>query len=207
MFSGWTKNQALADSILAQAGTTLGEATDARAASVRSDCVSAGGASQTIKEGGLNLEEATKLMEQYKVEGDAFLDGRYGAGGPGDCGFGKADNCVGFSTYFVNKYTSFQEYARGDGIDTAGSMAEMMGKPLTKTPTVYSVVSGPASSSAGHTFVVLGIEGDQAVIGEAACGTNHAGTRARLMPLSELTDKAWNFVDVSDLITAQPAEA
>jgi hypothetical protein len=207
LFSGWEKNQALADSILAQAGTTVSDANGSRAESVRSDCLGVGQAALTMDEGGLTLEEATQLMEVYKSEGEAFLQTRYGAGGPGDCGYGKADNCVGFSTYFVNKFTTFQKYARGNGVDTAGSMAREMGKELTKTPTVYSVVSGPGSGSAGHTFVVLGIEGDQAVIGEAACGTNHRGTRARLMPLSQLTDGVWNFVDVSDLMVAEPAVA
>ncbi|ROR75968.1 hypothetical protein SAMN06295974_3697 [Plantibacter flavus] len=208
MFSGWEKNQSLADSILAQAGTTVGGANGSRAEAVRSECIGVGAAALTMKEGGLSLDEATQLMALYRVEGDAFLKSRYGAGGPGDCGNGdKADNCVGFSTYFVNKFTTFQQYARGDGIDTAGSMATMMGKPLTTTPTVYSVVSGPASGPEGHTFVVLGIEGDQAVIGEAMCGTDHAGTRARMMPMSELTSGKWKFVDVSDLMTGEPASA
>jgi hypothetical protein len=207
MFSGWEQNQALADSILAQAGTTVTDANESRAESVRSDCLGVGQAALTMDEGGLTLEEATQLMAVYRAEGEEFLQTRYGAGGPGRCTGGKADNCVGFSTYFVNKFTTFQEYARGDGVDTAGSMATMMEKELTKTPTVYSVVSGPGSGSAGHTFVVLGIQGDQAVIGEAACGTKHKGTRARLMPLSDLTDGVWSFVDVSDLMVAEPAVA
>jgi hypothetical protein len=207
MFSGWEKNQALADSILAQAGTTVTGANSSRSQAVRSDCRGVGGASLTIKEGGLTLEEATALMATYKAEGEEFLQSRYAGGGPGDCGYGKADNCVGFSTYFVNKYTSFQQYARGDGIDTAGSMARLMGKELTTTPKAYSVASGPASGPEGHTFVVLGIQGDQAVIGEAVCGSNHRYTRARLMPLSELSGGAWKFVDVTDLITAEPAVA
>jgi len=207
MFSGWSKNQALADSILAQAGTTVEGANGTRAETVSSDCVSTKGSDLAMGEGGLNLEQATELMALYRTEGEGFLQSRYGAGGPGDCGYGKADNCVGFTTYFVNKYTSFQQYAMGNGIDTAGSMARMTGKTLSQTPTVYSVASGPGSGSAGHTFVVLGIEGDQAVIGEAACGTNHRGTQARLMPLSQLTSGVWEFVDMSDLITDQPAES
>jgi hypothetical protein len=206
LFSGWEKNQALADSILAQAGTTVTGAETARADAVLSECNSVD-AKLTMKEGGLTLEEATELMEIYKVEGEEFLRSRYGAGGPGDCGYGKADNCVGFSTYWVNKFTSFQQYAMGNGVDTAGSMARMMGKELTQTPTVYSVASGPSTVPAGHTFIVLGIQGDQAVIGEASCGSNHVRTRARLMPISTLTNGSWEFVDVSDLLTEVPAEA
>jgi len=209
LFSGWTKNQQLADSILTQAGTTVEGANTTRAATVRSDCRKVGTAQQIMKPGGLTLEEATALMEDYKVNGDTFLKNRYGAGGPGECGSAnsKSDNCVGFSTYFVNKFTSFQQYAPGNGIDTAGSMAHMMGKQLTTTPTVYSVASGPGSGAEGHTFVVLGIQGDQAVIGEAACGSNHTGTRARMMSLTELTSGVWHFVDVSDLMLPKPLDA
>lgn len=209
MFSGWQKNQALADSILAQAETTVTGANSSRSQSVRSECLGVGQAALTMKPGGLTLDEATELMALYLAEGKDFLEARYpGASGPGDCGNGdKSDNCVGFSTYFVNKYTSFQQYARGDGIDTAGSMADLMGKTTSNTPTVYSVASGPASGPEGHTFVVLGIQGDQAVIGEANCGTDHAGTRARLMPLSELLNGSWEFVDVADLMLKEAAVA
>lgn len=205
LFSGWTKDQALANSILAQAGTTVTGANTARATSVRADCLSVGAGQVSAKPGGLTLDEATKLMALYKSEGEGFLDSRYGAGGPGDCGFGKADNCVGFDTYFMNKYTSFQQYAPGNGIDQAASIAKMTGKTLSKTPSVYSIASGPGTGAAGHVMVILGIQGDQAIIGEAACGTDGAGTRAYTRPLSTITDGAWEFVDVSDLITSQPA--
>lgn len=199
-FGGWTENKALADSILKQAGTTVTSANSSSAQAIRDECVGADAGSLTLKDGGLTLEEAQKLMDVYLSDGENFLVSRYGGGGPGDCGYGKADNCVGFSTYFVNKYTSFQQYAPGNGIDTAGSMANLMNKETTKVPTAYSVASGPGSGAEGHTFVVLGIEGDQAVIGEAACGTNHRGTVARYMPISELTNGSWEFVDVTDLM-------
>lgn len=205
LFSGWTLDHTLADSILVQAQTTVGDANSGRVETVRSDCRSIGPAGSLTKEGGLNLEEAQRLMALYLKEGEAFLQTRYGAGGPGDCGYGKADNCVGFSTYFVNKYTTFQQYPFGHGIRTAHSIAEMTGKKTTKVPTAYSVASGPSSVPEGHTFVVLGIEGDQAIIGEAQCGSNHVYTRARMMPLSELTNGNWNFVDVSDLMTDNTA--
>lgn len=201
-FGGWTENKALADSILKQAGTTVTSANSSSAQAIRDECAGAKAGSLTLKDGGLTLEEAQELMNLYLREGEDFLQARYpnGAGGPGVCSGGIADNCVGFSTYFVNKYTSFQQYASGHGIKTASSMANMMGKETTKVPTAYSVASGPGSSEYGHTFVVLGIEGDQAVIGEAACDTNHRGTRARYMPISELTNGSWEFVDVTDLM-------
>lgn len=201
LFAGWEKNQELANSILTQSGATVTAANDKAANEVRSDCREADEADTVLAPGGLTLVEAQALMNIYREEGAQFLTDRYGVGGPAACSGGKADNCVSFSTYFVNKYTSFQQYAPGNGIKTASSMALMMGKTTTKVPKPYSVASGPGSGPAGHTFVILGIEGDQAVIGEAGCDTNMAMTRARYMPLSQLTSGAYMFVDVSDLIT------
>lgn len=197
-FSGWSADKALADSLLKQAETTVSSANEARTASMVADCRSANASSVGLTEGGLTDEDAEELMALYRKEGSDFLKGRYGAGGPAGCGDDKADNCVSFSTYFVNKYTSFQQYAPGNGIDTAGSMADLMGKKTTNTPKPYSVASGPGTSSAGHTFVVLAIKGDTAVIGEANYCTGVMGTRN--MSMSELTSGAWEFVDVSDIM-------
>lgn len=200
LFSGWTADKSLADSILAQAGTTVTGADTARADAIRANCLSAGSAGITTSEGGMTLEQAQELIDLYKREGEEFLDSKYGAGGPGDCGYGKADNCVGFDTYFMNKYTTFDQYAVGNGIDQAASIARMTGKTTSKTPTVYSIASGPGTGSAGHVMVILGIQGDQAIIGEAACGTNHAGTRAYTRSVASITDTDWTFTDVADLV-------
>ncbi len=203
-FGGWSKNQALADSILEQSGAALASANAVRAQNIASDCVDAILASGALKEGGLTLEEATKMMALYRSEGESKLQGWYpGESGPGACAGGKADNCVGFSMYFLHRYTSFQQtspWTGSHGIGLASSVARAMGREVTHTPTPYSVVSGPGSSVYGHTFVVLGIEGDQAIIGEANCGTHHAGTIARVMSVAELSNGSYDFLDVSDLL-------
>ncbi len=51
MFSGWTSNKALADSILAQAGTTVSGANGGRAEAVRSDCVEVEEAPEWVADG------------------------------------------------------------------------------------------------------------------------------------------------------------
>lgn len=51
LFSGWDKNQALADSILAQAGTTVDGANNSRAEAVRSDCKPVGEEQDWIADG------------------------------------------------------------------------------------------------------------------------------------------------------------
>lgn len=197
---GWEKNQSLADSILAQSGSTVEAANTNRVSDAKANCrTDTKTRTAGLKEGGLNLEEAKALMETYKSEGDAVLAEAFGTGGPGDCGHGKSDNCVGFTAYFLHKFTSFKQYAPGNGIETAGSVARMTNRETSSTPTAYSVFSQPTGQPEGHTGIILGIQGDQAIIGEASCGTNHAGTRAYTRPLSDM--EGWVFTDVSDLLT------
>lgn len=154
----------------------------------------------SLVEGGMNQDQAQQLIDLYNKEGDKFLDENYGnRGGPGSCGNNHAMNCVSFSTYFVNKYTSFQQYPSGDGIQTAGSIASMTGKQLQDNPVPYSVGSGPASGPAGHTLVVLGVDGDEVIVGEAGyCA--YMG-RVRTDSAARLRAAGWKFVDVSDLLS------
>lgn len=151
----------------------------------------------TLTEGGMSLEQAQALVDLFNAEGDKFLDGRYGEnGGPGSCGSNHAMNCVSFSTYFVNKYTTYQHYPWGNGIDTAYTIASDTGKQMSSTPTPYSVGSGPGSGAAGHTLVVLGVQGDQVIIGEA--GYCAFMGRVRTVSAAELAADGWMFVDMQD---------
>lgn len=202
--STWDADESLADSILDQAETTVDGANKKRKAGIESDCAKAGeddgeGGGGTPKAGGMTEEEAQELVDLYNDEGDAFLDARYGAGGgPGSCGSNHAMNCVSFSVYFLNKYTEFQDYPRGNGIDTAATAASMHGTKTTHTPTAYSIASGPGSGAAGHTFVVLGVTKDHIVLGEA--GYCAFMGRVRTMPIDEATSGIWEYFDVSDIM-------
>lgn len=199
LMGGWTEDKALADSILKQAATTVGGANESRRKAIQADCRDAESkGSVSLTKGGMTLEEAQVLMDLYLKEGDSFLDGRYGSGGPGSCGSDHAMNCVSFTTYFTNKYTSFQQYAPGNGVDTAQSMASMMGKELSNTPTAYSVASGPGTGPAGHTFVVLGVTDKEIILGEAGYCSNRGSVRT--MPIEEATSGKWEYVDVTDLM-------
>lgn len=151
------------------------------------------------KSGGMTQEEAQALVDLFNQEGDKFLDGRYGEeGGPGSCGSNHAMNCTSFSIYFVNKYTSFQAYPPGDGIRTAYSIAEQTGKKMQAMPVPYSVGSGPGSTGWGHTLVVLGVDGDKVILGEAGyCA--YMG-RVRIDSAAAMAAEGWMFVDVSDLM-------
>ncbi len=170
---------------------------------------------QVSTQGGLTLEQAQALIADYVStadtaplrKGEAVLEALYpGSSGPGDCGDGdtvdKLDNCVGFVTYFMNVYTSFDQYVYANGGGEATEMAAMLGRSTSSTPTVYSIGSDPSTSAEGHTFVVLGIQGDEAIIGEAGCGLTTGWPRARAVPFSELSGDT--FVNVADLILSEP---
>ncbi|WP_181273683.1 phage tail tip lysozyme [Brevibacterium oceani] len=158
-----------------------------------------GGGSATLTEGGMSLEDAEALMELYNKEGDEVLQSKFNGGGPGKCNGSYIENCVSFSWYFVTKYTSYTGgYAPGNGKDVAASMASAMGKKTSDTPTPYSVFSHANSSAAGHTGIVLGVEGDRILIGEAAyCAWPG---RARWVEASEWKNAGWTFTDVSDIL-------
>ncbi|MGW0536265.1 phage tail tip lysozyme [Streptomyces sp. NPDC003032] len=164
---------------------------------IRSNCSTKGGTSVSLKDGGMTQEEAQALVDLFNKEGDKFLDDRYGdQGGPGSCGRNHAENCVSFSTYFVNKYTTFQTYPAGDGKETAYTIASATGKQLSSTPTPYSVGSGPGSGPAGHTLVVLGVRGDKVILGEAGyCA--YMG-RVRVDSAARMAAEGWKFVDMSN---------
>ncbi|MFD4574230.1 phage tail tip lysozyme [Streptomyces sp. NPDC058417] len=164
---------------------------------IRGNCGTKGGTSVSLKDGGMSQEEAQALVDLFNKEGDKFLDDRYGdQGGPGSCGSNHAENCVSFSTYFVNKYTTFQTYPAGDGKETAYTIARETGKPLSSAPTAYSVGSGPSSTSVGHTLVVLGVQGDKVILGEA--GYCAFMGRVRVDSAARMAAEGWKFVDMSD---------
>lgn len=152
--------------------------------------------------GGMSREEAQKLIDVYNVDGDTFLRHRYNGGGPGQCHGDYRQNCVSFSVYFLNKYTSFQKYVPGNGVATARTLASLSGKTASKTPTPYSVFSY-ANGGYGHTGIVLGVQDDGSlIIGNAAyCAWDG---RVNIIPAEKWRAKSWDFTDVSDLLTGMP---
>jgi hypothetical protein len=197
---GWEANQTLANSILKQSDVSLNNANSASVKNAYDNCLTADSVAG-LQQGGMNLEQAQAFMENYKVEGEAKLAAVFGTGGPGTCSGGKADNCVGFSSYFMYEFTTFKQFAPGNGVDTASSAASMNDLETTRIPTVYSVFSKPTNDKYGHTGVILGIEGDMAIIGEAVCDSNHGKTRAYMKPLADITNNSvWEFVDLSTLL-------
>lgn len=199
LMSGWEQDHALADSVLGQAGTTLADANENQLAAAKAECRDLEAENMVLRDGGLTVEEAQKLVDLYNAEGDAFLDGRYGQyGGPSSCGDNHAMNCVSFSVYFLNKYTTFQSYPSGTGDETALTVSAETSKDLLDTPVAYSVASGPGSGSDGHTLVVLGVEGDRVIVGEASYCAFMGQVTVR--SAAGMMADGWVFVDLNDMM-------
>lgn len=149
-------------SVLSGGSTTSGSSSSA------SSCGSAG-----LVAGGLNMAQAKAFMQSYVSDPQASnLIGGAGRGCPG----GELANCVSFSAYFINKYTTLQGFASGptgNGNEVVGNIAAR--NPSVKTgttPKLYAVFSLTAQGSPGHTGVILGIDTDRkkVIVGEASCG-------------------------------------
>lgn len=196
--SGWSVDSSLVGGIEDIVGGIIDVVGDG-VRTVMGNCTQKNAGTVGLVDGGMTEEQAKAITDLYNQEGDRFLDEKYGpGGGPGSCGDNHAENCVSFSTYFMNKYTTFDQYAPGNGIRTAYSIAEMTGKQVQDTPVAYSIGSGPGSGPAGHTFAVLGVQGDKVIVGEAGyCA--YMG-RVSVRSAAELKAAGWKFVDVTDLI-------
>lgn len=147
--------------------------------------------------GGMTLEQGIAFMESYKNDPEApnLL------GGAGrDCSGGPLANCVSFSVYFINKYTTFQGFmsgAPGNGIDVAGNVISR--NPTAKNgvaPQPYAIFSGPGSGAEGHTGVILGVDSTKGVVivGEAGCGQPMSWITAREYPLDQFTSGSYKYV-------------
>jgi len=78
-------------------------------------------------------------------------------------------NCVAFSRYFIHDFTT-GNFASPTG--HGGQFVANLGKIGWQTGTdvrPYAIFSHPTGSEFGHTGVVLGIDGDTIITGEAGC--------------------------------------
>lgn len=131
------------------------------------------GGNETIAEGGLTEEQAKKFMMNYgdNKNGDSA---KHTYANWDNCN-GGGSNCVTFSQFFLNKFTSEgQLHTMGNGVDVVNNLAAK-GVPTGSKPKLYSVFSMPGAGGFGHTGVVLGIHGDTIIVGHASCGNSGIG--------------------------------
>jgi len=165
---------------------------------ISGDSISCGG----LVTGGMDLEQAKAFMETYKKEGEGYL----GSNPYRDCGGGVLANCVAFSVYFINKYTSLKGF-KGSRVGHGRAIVDnilLNNKDVIegKTPEVYSVFSRYSGES-GHTGLVLGIDtaNNKLIIGEASCGAGPSGITAVEKSLSEWTNNSdYTYAHISNYI-------
>ncbi len=170
----------------------------------------------SLRSGGMSYDEAVRFMAAYREEASYKKFGAYGAGYPngtvigsgyvGDAGChdGTLNNCVAFSRWFVNNYTSAgpKSLASGDGWAYAASLVASDGFVDNGTvPLPYAVFS-QTGGSWGHTGVVLGVntEKDEIYIGEAGCTAGYTDTwpGVHVYSLSTYTDATYNYAYPGD---------
>ena len=144
----------------------------------------------SLVEGGMTLAQSKNFMNAYKTSSDSI---NYIGGASRDCSGGPLANCVSFSVYFINKYTTlkgFKSGSSGNGIDVAKNVIRRNpGIGFGTSPQPYAIFSKTGSSSAGHTGVVLGVDAtnNKIIIGEAGCGSPLSWVDAHQYDLS-----SWN---------------
>lgn len=130
--------------------------------------------------GGMDLVKANTFMKGYhdKAMNDYFkkqIDVKFegaqikNAG----CPYGVMNNCVAFSQWFLNRYTTIGPNWNNttDGKLMVQKLASTQGLPTGTEPRPYAIFSTSQWGSAGHTGVVLGVNTatQKIIVGEAAC--------------------------------------
>lgn len=127
-----------------------------------------------LVEGGMDKSQAQRIADYYN--GDE-VDASYW-GLP----HGKM-NCVSFSAFFVQRFTSVGRSIRawGNGKDTAHNLAQTEGLPTGGEARPYTLFSTTTGSTVcedgylcGHTGIIVGVEGDKIITIEAAYGAYDA---------------------------------
>ena len=161
-----------------------------------------------LKAGGFDtVEEATAFMQSYidaaspggkyyGKSGSILFGVKNGRINDGGCPYGVLNNCVAFSQWFINNYTTlgpnWNDVANGKYMV---DKLEKAGLERGNEPRPYAVFSNEGVSEYGHTGVILGVntETQKAIIGEAACQEGRAFYKptAREVPFSQM--KGWRY--------------
>lgn len=149
--------------------------------------------SGSLVSGGMTLEQAQAFMNEYKnLEPKTWTVGTngtlYNINAAG-CGGWPLANCVAFSQYFINRYTTKAGPAPNGKLFVEQLLA-LGFTPGYNIPKIYAVFTR-SSGENGHTGVVLGIDetNDKIILGEASCGQGMDSIKASEYKLSTYTNK------------------
>lgn len=153
-----------------------------------------------LKSEGMTKAEAEAIMSEYLTLPSSEWDKYYIPAGK-KCTDGRLYNCVAFSKYFINKYTSNPQSHVGNGAEVVSSLIAAGFEDGGTTPKPYAIFSTNKGSLScdgkpcGHTGVVFGIDADRGkiIIGEAGCGSGKAFTAIKEKNLSEYTNGSYTY--------------
>lgn len=163
------------------------------------------GCGGNLAAGGMDLETAIAFVEEYKNSPDSI--NFIGGAGQG-CNGGPLSNCVSFSVYFINKYTTFVGFG-SDRRAGPGNGSTVASNAIARNPTIesgnsprpYAIFSTPSGSQmcgdvkCGHTGVILGVDTARQVVivGEAGCSNALSWDTAREYPLSRFDSPEYTY--------------
>lgn len=156
-----------------------------------------------LSAGGMTSEQAVGFMDNYKNNPS---NSQYiGTAAPG-CNGGPLSNCVSFSMYFINKYTTIDgtQRAGNGGIVASNLVAHNPDLNLETghSPRPFAVFSTAYGSDqcdggvCGHTGVVLGVDtvNQKIIIGEAGCSSPASWDGAHEYDLADYDNESYTYV-------------
>lgn len=160
-----------------------------------------------LKEGGFqSVEEAKKFMEAYRQEAAKKKKGSYSFQGAyifdAGCIGGTLNNCVAFSQWFLNKYTSIGPKWTNtvNGSNMVKHLGRTKGLKTGSEPRPYAVFS---TSTYNHTGVILGVTEDSVIVGEASCHNGYTDYWPGVgkWSFSEAKSKGMTYAYTDDILT------
>lgn len=147
---------------------------------------------ELLQDGGMSLAEAQSIIQQYlRVSPDQYSYYNIDTGVHNGSN-SPLYNCVAFVRWFVKEYYDYNlSRGSGDGWAVAGYITN--GQPHS-VPEVGAVFSW-SNNGAGHTGVVLGINGDTLVIGEAS----YHGGWAHVKEVNINDTRGWRYAYAEDM--------
>lgn len=135
-------------------------------------------------------DQAKQHMEEYKALDESF----WGQANIPRIGAPESDlaNCVAYSHYFLARYTTCTSKFLGNGNEIVSSAAATCNIPTGSDPRPYAVFSTTGPTVNGHTGVILGVQGETLIVGEANYGKGMAGIHAYTITLEEM--QRWGTV-------------
>lgn len=176
------------------------------------------GSEMQLKAGGMTLAEAREFMSAYKTAAmGKYYKRKYSITFQGatitnaNCPYGVMNNCVAFSQWFINKYTTIGPNwtSTTDGVGMVNKLVSTKGlkKGNADSPRPYAIFSNAQWSGAGHTGVVLGVDENtkKIVVGEASCswsaGHLYYEPRAKEYSFDYIKKNNWSFAYTDEVLS------